>query len=303
MKAGRIPAIAIAALLVLASHTAASTLPGRNGSVAAISASRRIGIVTPAHRLRILHATHLREEFILDMSFSPSGKHIAFAEASAGLSSFLSLLDTRTGEVQGVGTHDIGVGNLSYLSNGNIVFSGSRRNNRPPRGTFEVSGNGGHLHRLFGAQEVAASADGHWFLSTDARSSYLSLFLLDARGRRVERATPDPDPAFRYRNPTFSPNGRWIAYELDVERRGHTRHSDIFVVRRDGTHRRRLTHGGVSTEPAFSPDGRWLAFARANKSFRTNIYAVLVRHPGTRKALTRIRQGRLQAPIWATRTR
>jgi Tol biopolymer transport system component len=299
MKTRRILAIFVASLLTLVSHAAASTLPGRNGPLAAISYSRRIGIVTPAHRLRILHATHLREEFILDLSFSPSGRDIAFAEASAGLSSFLTLLDVRGGDVKGVGTRGVGVGNLSYLSNGNIVFSGSRRSNRPPRGTFEISGNGGHLHRLFGAQEVAASADGHWFLSTDARGSYLSLFLLDTQGRRVGRVTPDRDPAFRYRNPTFSPNGHWVAYERDVERRGHARRSDIFVVRRDGTHRRRVTHGGVSAQPTFSPDGRWLAFAQSNRSFSSNIYAALVRHPSRRKALTRIRRASLQNPTWA----
>jgi Tol biopolymer transport system component len=303
MKLGRIPAITIAVLLTLASQAAASTLPGRNGPVAAISASRRIGIVTAAHRLRIAHEIHLREEFILDLSFSPRGNGIAFAEASAGLSSFLGLLNLRNGDVKGVGTRGINVAHLSYLSSGKIVFSGARRSNRPPRGTFAVSGNGGDLHRLFGAQEVAASADGHWFVSTNASSSYLSLFLLDADGRRAGRISPDPDPAFHYRNPTFSPNGRWIAYERDVERRGHTRHSDVFVVRRDGTHRRRLTLGGVSAEPAFSPDGRWLAFTQSNKSFRTNIYALLVRHPDRQKALTRIRQGRLQSPIWAAEPR
>jgi Tol biopolymer transport system component len=150
---------------------------------------------------------------------------------------------------------------------------------------------------------VTASADGRWFVSTNAGSSYLSLFLLDAHGRRAGSITPDPDHAFHYRNPTFSPNGRWFAYERDVERRGHIRHSDVFVVRRDGTHRRRLTLGGVSAEPAFSPDGRWLAFTQSNKDFRTNIYAVLVRHPDTQKTLTRIRQARLQSPIWTMERR
>jgi hypothetical protein len=135
MKPERISAVAIAVLLALASQAVAGTLPGRNGSVAAISASRRIGIVTLARRLRIAHEIHLREEFILDLSFSPSGNRIAFAEASAGLASFLGLLNLRNGDVTGVGTRGINVAHLSYLTSGKIVFSGARRSNRPPRGT------------------------------------------------------------------------------------------------------------------------------------------------------------------------
>jgi len=293
---------ALAALVMLSSLSSsafASTLPGRNGPVAAISSSRRIGIVTPAHRLRIVKSIRLREEFLLDLSFSPDGESIAYAEASAGLPSFLTLLDLSTGDVKGVGTHDIGVNNLSYLANGKIVFSGSRRNNRPPRGTFEVDGNGGHLHRLFGAKELAASADGRWFVSAGARS-YRSLFLLDAHGRRKARVTPAPNSAYNYREPTFSPDGRWIAYERVVERNGRYR-SDIFIVRRDGTHRRRLTHNGASAQPVFSPDGRWLAFTQSDgRSFFGNLHALLVQHPSREKVLTRIPKASLQHPIWAT---
>lgn len=303
MRALGLAAVVLAALAGLAPNAGASTLPGRNGAVAAISHSRRIGIVTPARRLRIVHSTHLREEFILDLSFSPDGRRIAFAEASAGLPSFLSLLDLRTGDVKGIGTHDIGVSHVSYLSDGHIVFSGTRRGNRPPRGTFEISG-GGHLHRLFGAQEVAVSADGRWFVSTNAGNSYLSLFLLDAHGRRAGRITPAPDPTFHYRNPTFSPDGRWIAYQRDIERHGGSvRLSDVFVVRRDGTHRRRLTHGGGSAEPVFSPDGRWLAFIQSHAGSGGNIAVVLVRHPNRRKTLTRIPRAGLQSPIWGSGAR
>jgi Tol biopolymer transport system component len=299
MKARYIAIVAVAALLSLTPPTSASTLPGRNGPVATISSSRRIGIVTPAHRLRIVKSIRLREEFLLDLSFSPGGRRIAYTEASAGLPSFLTLLDLRTGDVKGVGTRDIGVSNLSYLSNGKIVFSGSGRTNRPPRGTFELDANGGHLHRLFGAQELAASADGRWFVSTNPRGNFNTLFLLEAHGRREGRIAPRPNPPFRYREPTFSPDGRWIAYERDIERHGQY-HSDIFIVRRDGTHRRRLTHGGTSAQPAFSPDGRWLAFTRAsNRSFFGNLHALLVQHPNREKALTQIPKASLQHPIWA----
>ncbi|MEO1242856.1 MAG: hypothetical protein AAFX54_13200 [Pseudomonadota bacterium] len=59
--------------------------------------------------------------------------------------------------------------------------------------------------------------------------------------------------------PVLSPDGEWIAFE--------SRRADgvdhIFIVRRDGTGLRQLTHGEEDDEtPVFSPDGATILFAR-----------------------------------------
>jgi dipeptidyl aminopeptidase/acylaminoacyl peptidase len=39
-------------------------------------------------------------------------------------------------------------------------------------------------------------------------------------------------------------------------------HTDIWIMRADGSHQRQLTRGGFDVEPVFSPDGRRIAFGR-----------------------------------------
>jgi Tol biopolymer transport system component len=73
--------------------------------------------------------------------------------------------------------------------------------------------------------------------------------------------------------PSWSPDGRLIAFASN--RAGQF---EIYVMRADGTHVRRLTRTGpqvTDTIPAWSPDGRLIAFASDRVSpFNTEIYVM-----------------------------
>ncbi len=76
------------------------------------------------------------------------------------------------------------------------------------------------------------------------------------------------------KSPSFSPDGRQIAFVWDgVERR----HYDIYVQLVGGDTPLQLTHhkrgDGVPGPPQWSPDGREIAFARCN-SERDGVYTV-----------------------------
>jgi Tol biopolymer transport system component len=63
--------------------------------------------------------------------------------------------------------------------------------------------------------------------------------------------------------PKWSPDGRRIAFGAPPIFPGEPGfHTDIWIMRADGTHKRQLTRGGFDGEPVFSPDGRRIAFAR-----------------------------------------
>ena len=57
-------------------------------------------------------------------------------------------------------------------------------------------------------------------------------------------------------SPSFSPDGRWIAYDVEHKGLGH-----IYVMGADGRNRVRLTHNEEHHwGPAWSPDGRMIAY-------------------------------------------
>ena len=71
--------------------------------------------------------------------------------------------------------------------------------------------------------------------------------------------------AWRQRNQTFAPNGRWLAYTSD-----ETKEEEIWIYDRDTRTRRQLTtHESFKTIAEFSPDSSRLAWVASNRLFVT----------------------------------
>ena len=85
--------------------------------------------------------------------------------------------------------------------------------------------------------------------------------------------------------PSFSPDGRWIAFERDIS----PTDNGVWIMRADGTQLRRITRNpyadgsgcGCDTDPAFSPDGRRLSFVRVRDEQRGLAAIVTVRRDGS----------------------
>jgi TolB protein len=91
------------------------------------------------------------------------------------------------------------------------------------------------------------------------------LWVVTADGRAERRLTPEnPHGVTSELSPTWSPDGHTIAYELWNDR---SERLDIWVMNRDGSDTRRLTHLGDAEEPAWAPDGRRIAFSHARDIF------------------------------------
>ena len=86
----------------------------------------------------------------------------------------------------------------------------------------------------------------------------LSLFRLGT-GAFVPLTRGDDNNA----NPSWSPNGRLIAFDSNAKSPTALDH-DLFVIRPDASGLRRLTSGpAVDEDPSWSPDGTRIAFTRS----------------------------------------
>ncbi len=92
------------------------------------------------------------------------------------------------------------------------------------------------------------------FTRASAGTTVRRLYLLDSRSRSVRRL-PRQEPSFSYEEPSWSPDGDWLA----VGRRGvRSGISSIFALRIDGTLVRNYDRRGK--DPDWSPNGRAIAF-------------------------------------------
>jgi Tol biopolymer transport system component len=91
--------------------------------------------------------------------------------------------------------------------------------------------------------------------------THADIYAVNADGSGLVRLTDDPAADF---DPSWSPDGRRIAYRHEDERSGQ-----IYVINADGSGQTNLTRRrGLDYSPAWSPDGRRIAFGsvRAGKA-------------------------------------
>jgi TolB protein len=110
---------------------------------------------------------------------------------------------------------------------------------------------------------------------------FFDLYLMRADGTRLRRITRGR--AWE-RFPSWSPDGRWIAYISDRSRPGNEGSYEIYVMRPNGTGLRRLTRDRwIDDQLAWSPDGRQLAFVSSRAGGRFGISVINADGTGFRR--------------------
>ncbi|UJA19781.1 hypothetical protein HJD18_05875 [Thermoleophilia bacterium SCSIO 60948] len=92
------------------------------------------------------------------------------------------------------------------------------------------------------------------FLDYVGKRGQEQILLSPERGPVQTLFDPPGDPLLE--EPEFSPNGRLVTFGIYT--RGQTRIRGVWVMRSDGTHRRRI---GPGYSPTFMPDGKRILFA------------------------------------------
>jgi hypothetical protein len=114
-----------------------------------------------------------------------------------------------------------------------------------------------------------------------------ALFVMNADGSHVVRITP---PGYVFDVPTWSPDGRWIAFQKP--------YGQLYLVHPDGSGLHRvplqLPEGTGAQDPSWSPDGTIIVFDLQGAG-RGGIYAVRPNGTGLREV---VGAGNAQTPDW-----
>ena len=103
------------------------------------------------------------------------------------------------------------------------------------------------------------SPDGTQIVFVSDRSGNWDIYVMDADGEDeyLRRLTDTSESEFGWghgaRNPAWSPDGKYIAYES-----GGSIYAEIYLMDADGSNVRLLMGGGVN--PTWSPDGKYIAY-------------------------------------------
>jgi Tol biopolymer transport system component len=117
---------------------------------------------------------------------------------------------------------------------------------------FAVRADGGGGHALGSGDYPAFSRTGRLAFTRNG------VWVADAGGGNRRHIVPRFAEYITYATPTWSPDGRRLAY-IRVDN-GHET-SELWIVRADGRALHGLSIVHAAQSPAWSPDGRWIAYA------------------------------------------
>ncbi|MEK6272585.1 MAG: hypothetical protein AABM42_08065 [Actinomycetota bacterium] len=269
-------------------HAASAAFPGPNGKIAFAGGYRigNYGIYTIRPNGERWQRIAGKNSF--EPAFSADGRRIVFERFRHGNNDLYKMRADGSHKVRLTHSPANERGPSFSPSGRRIVFA--RRHESGSYDLWTMRAGGGHKRRL--THTRGSTEDSPQYSPNGRRIVFVKNFdlaIMRADGSHAHRIATSPNVYESH--PDFAPDGSPIVFQRSSARRIH---EEIFSVRANGSHLRRLTRSKANDSfPAFSPNGRLIAFSsdrhRAAGSYR--LYKMradgsrLRRVPGGRRGL------------------
>jgi TolB protein len=184
--------------------------------------------------------------------FSPDGQRIVFSRSNPRTNAVQIMLMDSNGE---------GVGNVPQISgwdptwspDGKRILFASNRDGTTQLYTMNLSGR--ELTRITNLPSIRGrsdwSPDGQSIVTYSGETWNREVYIMAADGSGVRQLTPSGGNS---QGPSFSPNGKWVAFTAYFDHPGDDHGCEIYIIRTDGTDLRRLTNNNYCDyQPRWGP--------------------------------------------------
>jgi TolB protein len=172
---------------------------------------------------------------------SPDGKFIIFRTSSANTNKNVIWRMNRNGENADKISRSVGW-DPTWSPDGEYILFVSDMDGRAQ--LFRSRLNGKDLHRV-GNLTVGGrgdwSPDGQWIVTYAGDPGNREIYIMSADGLNARTISPAGGNSLE---PSFSPDGKWVAFTSYMNHLGEAGGCEIYVMRADGTDLRRLTDNG-----------------------------------------------------------
>jgi len=183
---------------------------------------------------------------------SPDGTSIAFARGNPEKGSFQIMVMDRNGG---------GVDTIPQVSGWDPTWSPDGKRILFASGAasaaqlFVVSRNGGDMRQISSLPAIRGrsdwSTDGQFIATYSGPAWHREVYIMDADGSNARQLTPDGGNS---QGPSFSPDGKWVAFTAYFDHYGDDHGCEIYIIRTDGTDLRRLTNNDYCDyQPRWGP--------------------------------------------------
>jgi TolB protein len=205
-------------------------------------------------RLADGNVTHLTNTYGVETGpeISPDGGSITYARYSSTSDNFQIYLANRNGKDAGNITRVYGWDPTWSPDGKRILFASDMRGSNQ---LYTVKLDGSDLQVITNLPALRGrsdwSADGNYIVTYSGPAWNRELYIMNSDGTNSHQLTPSGGNS---QGPSFSPDGKWVAFTAYFDDYGDDHGCEIYVIRVDGTDLRRLTNNDYCDyQPRWGP--------------------------------------------------